>query len=307
MVSENQMKYQFAFATKCDMCGDDVRNHKILGQRLNQSQGFKPKNKIGITTTIVKCSNCKLIYSNPQPIPNSIEDHYGVPADSYWKPHYFHIDEETVSKEIKEIKQLMPIQKGMKALDIGAGIGKTMTVLQMEGFDVYGMEPSEHFRNKAIEKMKINPERLKLSMVEDAEYENNFFDYITFGAVLEHLYSPGGVLEKAMKWLKPNGLVHLEVPSSRYLVAKIINFYYKLIGTSFVTNLSPMHNPYHLFEFDLKSFEEHAKKHNYEIAYRKYYVCSIPFFPGFLKPVLNWIMEKTNSGLQITVYLRKKG
>jgi predicted SAM-dependent methyltransferase len=121
-------------------------------------------------------------------------------------------------------------------------------------------------------------------MVEDAEYENNFFDYITFGAVLEHLYSPGGALEKAMKWLKPNGLVHLEVPSSRYLVAKIINFYYKLIGTSFVTNLSPMHNPYHLFEFDLKSFEEHAKKHNYEIAYRKYYVCSIPFFPGFLKP-----------------------
>ena len=31
-------------------------------------------------------------------------------------------------------------------------------------------------------------------------------------------------------------------------------------GTNYVTNISPMHSPFHLYEFGLKSFEELGKK-----------------------------------------------
>jgi 2-polyprenyl-3-methyl-5-hydroxy-6-metoxy-1,4-benzoquinol methylase len=38
------------------------------------------------------------------------------------------------------------------------------------------------------------------------------FDFITFGAVLEHLYDPSMSIHKAMSWLKPSGIMHIEVP-----------------------------------------------------------------------------------------------
>jgi 2-polyprenyl-3-methyl-5-hydroxy-6-metoxy-1,4-benzoquinol methylase len=113
----------------------------------------------------------------------------------------------------------------MKALDVGAGIGKCLISLQNAGFDAYGFEPSTPFFERAIRVMGIKPEQLKKGMLEEMNYEPDTFDFITFGAVLEHLYDPDKAIAKAMNWLKPNGLIHIEVPSSKHLVAKIFNLY----------------------------------------------------------------------------------
>ena len=66
------------------MCGQRTEGHKILGKRLNKSQGKNPRNKIGITITVSKCNQCGLIYSNPQPIPFDLQDHYGIALQNYW-------------------------------------------------------------------------------------------------------------------------------------------------------------------------------------------------------------------------------
>ena len=110
-------------------------------------------------------------------------------------------------------------------------------------------------------------------MMEEIEYEEDTFDFISFGAVLEHLYDPSCSIQKALNWLKPGGLIHIEVPSSDWLTNRIINAFYKLCLNDYVGNISPMHEPYHLYEFGLKSFEENSRRHNYEIAYHEYYVC----------------------------------
>lgn len=299
-------RYYFKEVTNCGMCGDKSSNHKILGQRLNCSQGLNPKNKAGISVTIQKCSNCGLIYSNPQPIPFDIQDHYGVSPEIYWKPEYFQWSESYFFKQIKEAKKLLNFKDGMKALDIGAGMGKAMRSLENAGFNTYGLEPSIPFYEKAISIMGIKKDKLRLGSVETIDYEDNYFDFITFGAVFEHLYEPSVVLEKALKWLKPKGIVHIEVPSSKWLMPKFMNFYYKLIGTNYVTNLSPMHSPFHLYEFDLKSFQKLTFKR--EIVIEKYYydVCSIYYVPKIFHPMLKYYMNKTNTGMQLTVYLRKK-
>ena len=122
------------------------------------------------------------------------------------------------------------------------------------GFDTYGLEPSETFREMAISKMKIDDEKLKLGGVEDLDYPKESFDFITFGAVLEHLYHPAENLKKATEWLKPGGIIHAEIPSSNWLISKLLNLYYSLKGTNYVSNLSPMHVPFHLYEFSEKSF-----------------------------------------------------
>jgi 2-polyprenyl-3-methyl-5-hydroxy-6-metoxy-1,4-benzoquinol methylase len=299
------LNYYFYEITHCNMCGADTRNHKILGQRLNRSQGFRPKKKTGISTTVLQCATCGLIYSNPQPVPYDIQDHYGIPPESYWKEGYFTLDPSYFMGAISKAKKLLSFQPGMKALDIGAGIGKGLIALENAGFDAYGLEPSTSFYERAIHVTGIKPENLKKNMLEETEYEPDTFDFITFGAVLEHLYDPDKAIAKTMNWLKSNGVIHIEVPSSKYLIGQIFNLYFRLRGTNYVTNISPMHSPFHMYEFGLKSFQENQKKNHYTIVHFQYYVCDIIGIPKIFHPLLKWYMKITNRGMQLEVWLKK--
>ncbi len=305
MVEENKKRYFFEEVVACEMCGDDSFKHKIKGFRLNKSIGLSPKKRDGIAVAVKKCSNCALLYSSPQPIPFDIQDHYGIPPESYWRGEYFKWDREYFKNEISKAKKLLDFKDGMKALDIGAGLGKGMLSLSHAGFDAYGFEPSKPFFERALSEMKIDSQRLKLGMIEDMEYENSQFDFITFSAVFEHLYHPAQSLEKALRWLKPGGVIHIEVPSSKHLIAKFFNFYYRLRGTNFVTNLSPMHEPFHMYEFGFKSFTELGKKLQFQLVDHTYHVCEIP---SMLRPfhfLLRSYMKRTNSGMQLEVWLKK--
>lgn len=296
------MEYVFTESKTCNMCG--CPESKFLGQRMNRSQGLRPRRKTGITVSIVKCKKCGLIYSNPQPTPLDIQSHYGIPPEEYWQESYFIDDPMYGLSEINTAKGLMDFEKGMKALDIGAGIGKCMNALTLAGFEAYGIEPSEQFRTKAISRMGIMPERLVNSTLEDADYPNNEFDFITFGAVLEHLCDPSESIIKTIQWLKPSGVLHIEIPSSDYLINKMFNWYYKLTGSNFVANISPMHEPYHLFEFTLKSFKKHAAQNDYKVAEHQYHACTVPLLPNFTHRPLQWYMDKTNTGMELSLWLK---
>jgi len=286
------------------MCGSQSHLHTILGKRLNHSQGKNPHKKRGITTSIIKCTNCGLIYSDPQPIPFDIQDHYGVPPEEYWVDEYFVFNENYFKTEIETLKPLLDFKAGMKSLDIGAGIGKAMIALSNAGFDAYGFEPSNPFYERAISRMQISTDKLRLGMLEDMDYPENYFDFISFGAVLEHLYDPSESLKKALRWVKPNGIIHAEIPSSDWLIGKIINLFYSLRGMDYVGNLSPMHEPFHLHEFGLKSFKEHALANNYDIVHYQYYVCQT-YMPKILDYILKPYMKRTNTGMQLCVWLKK--
>lgn len=273
--------------------------------RLNQSQGFRPKSKKGIAVSVVKCRNCSLVYADPLPIPENIDDHYGLPPEEYWNDTDFSWNENYFSTEIKTLQQLMFIRPGMKALDIGAGLGRTMISLEKAGFEAYGFEPSLPFYQRAIDKMKIDPSRLEHGSIENRHYDAGSFDLISFGAVLEHLYDPAKSIELALTWLKPGGIIHIEVPSSHHFPTRLINFFYRLTGTNYVSNLSPMHVPFHLYEFSLRSFEKLSERLSYSIVYAKIEVCEILNFPRFTHNFLKKWMSWTNSGLQLVVYLKK--
>jgi ubiquinone/menaquinone biosynthesis C-methylase UbiE len=303
VMANKEIKYQFKYSDQCNMCGAPA--HKIIGKRLNQSQGKSPKNKVGITTTICKCTKCGLIYSNPLPIPADLQDHYGMPPENYWKPEYFVVNEIDFKGVIDKTKEWICYKPGMKSLDVGAGIGKSIIAFTNAGFDAYGFEASKPFYERAISKMGVNPEKIQLGMVETVNYPENYFDVITMKAVLEHFYDPSDSIQKALKWLKPNGVIKIDVPSSNWLISKLMNFYYKLRRTDYVSNLSPMHEPYHLYEFGLKSFQEHGKLNGYEVIDYNYNVCET-FMPKFADRILKPYMRRTNTGMDLNVWIRKK-
>lgn len=272
--------------------------------RLNHSQGLRPRRAAGIAVSVKKCATCELVFADPQPIPNSLDAHYGAPED-YWTAGQFEDDVDYFAAEIATAKRLLDFRPGMRALDVGAGLGKAMRRLSAAGFDTYGLEPSAAFRQAALAHGGVTEDRLALAAVEDAAYPSEYFDFVTFGAVLEHLQSPSRALERAVEWLKPGGVIQAEVPSSRWLISRLVNAYYRLSGTLLVTNISPMHVPFHLFEFSPRSFQLHGRRAGYQIAEQRFMVCSIPHAPGFLHPPLRWWMGRSGTGMQLEVYLRK--
>ena len=298
------MKYYFLSIEKCNLCDAPKEQFKTLGKRLNSSQGKRPRRKVGICTTIQKCSNCDLIFANPMPIPFDIQDHYGKTPESYWTNDYFKIDENYFKGVLDWVNTIQPFEKGMKALDIGAGIGKGMVAMEKAGYEVFGIEPSISFYERALDRMGIDQGKIQNVAIEDAKFDENYFDFISFGAVLEHLYDPGESIQKAMQWLKPGGLIQIEVPSAHWLTNKIINRYYRMIGTDYVANLSPMHEPYHLYEFGLKSFEFHAKANGYAIADSHYIVCDT-FLPSWMDFIVKPYMKARNKGMQLSILLQK--
>lgn len=297
--------YKFHPSHACNMCGAGPEHLHVLGMRLNKSQGLRPRSLTGIAVGVRQCGVCGLIFADPQPEPERFEDHYGD-SEEYWHEDYFREDPDYFAAEIADAKSLIGGKERPRALDIGAGIGKAMRSLAEAGFDTVGIEPSEAFRQLAL-KRGIDADRLKLAGVESASFEPDSFDFITFGAVLEHLASPSDALRRVLGWLRPAGIIQAEVPSSKWLLSRLTNLYFRARGTNYVTNISPMHSPYHLFEFDLRSFELHGRRFGYEIALHRYSVCDIMHFPTFMHPLLRWYMARTNTGMQLTVYLRKLG
>ena len=290
------MQYKFIDVPACNMCGGGGR---VWGRRLNTSQGLRPKGKIGISTTVMKCRRCGLIYSNPQPVPENVADHYGVPPETYWHDDYFQISEDHFRTEKMRIRQFAPDARTF--LDVGAGIGKTMKAV---GLDAYGVEPSQPFYEHAIKKMGISPRRLTLRTFEETNFPQ-MFDVVSFGVVLEHLYDPSAAIKKAMKWLNPGGLIHIEVPNADYLLSRVFNFYFWLSRTDYVVNISPMHVPFHLYEFTEEAFVLNGQRSGYEVVHTDRYPGVVSIAPKLSK-LLSPIMTVTKTGLGLTVYLRKR-
>lgn len=297
--------YTFESHERCPMCSEPTESSKKLGQRLNRRQGVSPRRVSGISISVHACRGCNLHFPVPVPYPKSLSQHYGDEPTEYWKSHQIEVDENDFKEATEKAKRLIDFEPGMKALDIGSGTGKCMAALKRNGFEVFGVEPMSGARSLSIQRFGFSPEAIRGAPIEQVEFPDSMFNFITFGAVLEHLYEPGLVLERALAWLKPKGVIHVEVPNSRYLIQRMINSYYRLVGTNFVTNLSPMHNPFHIYEFSVESFRKHGSRVGYEIAEHQIHVCEIQDLPRFSHKFLRSLMSRTDTGAQLEVWLRK--
>lgn len=303
-------RYLFEAVEACEMCSSPDAGNLILGQRLNGRQGLRTHRLQGLTTTIKRCRHCGLIYPNPLPIPAAISDHYQLAPEEYWHQNYFSDSDSYFSEQLQVASRLLgPSSPGRpwQALDLGCGVGKALQALMRAGFEVTGLEPSLTFWERCLERTGLSADRLLNRPVEDAEFDASTFDFVTFGAVFEHLYHPRACLERVLPWLRPGGVIHLEVPSSNWLIEHVYHRVLKLKGSEFTSFLSPMHPPFHLYSFARKSFADNQRRMGFCIVESRYDVCDVYYTPRLLRGLLEFIMRRTNTGMQLTLYLRKEG
>ncbi len=296
----------FVRAESCNMCGASTLDAGILGRRLSSHQGIRPTRKPGVTVSVQRCRVCGLVFANPMPMPATLAQHYELPPEEYWTRE--HLEQSAASAEYQAREFMNRWSGGSRrptVLDVGAGTGRMMLAFQESGFDTWGIEPSEHFRAHALER-RIPAERLLAAPIESAELPTNGFDFISLSAVMEHLPDPAGALSRALGWLAPGGLIRVEVPSSDWLVGRLLNLAYKLQGLDFVTNTSPMHPPFHLYEFTRQCFAAHGERSGYRVADSRVFTGDT-FLPHALQRAARRLMSATGTGMVIELWLTAEG
>jgi len=133
------------------------------------------------------------------------------------------------------------IQPGIKCLDVGAGGGEWVYLMQQLGCDSVGVEPNEGYGSFARDEYGVE---VFLGMHQDAVFERGTFDLVTLYQVLEHLAEPVEDLRSISSYLKPGGLFMIEVPD---ILFPGMRFDHK------------WHDG-HLYGFDLKTLEATANR-----------------------------------------------
>ena len=208
-------------------------------------------------------------------------------------------------KEIEIINKYIKKQN-IKFLDIGCGNGFLINKLYKKNYDVYGLEPVKKFYDLCLNNFPHLKTKIKNQSIENCNFKNLQFDVISFNSVLEHIIDPSLQINNILNYLTNDGILHIEVPNSNWLISKLINVFKFITFQDNITNLSPMHPPYHYYEFSLETFKIHGENHGYEVVDYYFRVSDIDFnIPIFIKKILKFIMKKTNTGKQLVVFIKK--
>lgn len=152
---------------------------------------------------IVKCPKCELEFIYNQP---SFEEIKNIYSSDYYKAWGMESGENTEVASMKKstfadmLKKILPYKKCGNILDIGTASGFLLEEAKKLGFEPYGVELSEY--SSSIAKKKFGDERIYNGILENAPFEENFFDLITMCDFLEHSQNPINILNISHKLLK---------------------------------------------------------------------------------------------------------
>jgi 2-polyprenyl-3-methyl-5-hydroxy-6-metoxy-1,4-benzoquinol methylase len=311
--------------TKCEICrSKEIKPlFKQKDKNLNISQEFY----------LSKCSNCKVIFLNPQPSYKELEKYYS--SDKYYSLKQIQSKEESNkvklnfylynryfnSKNNNFIAKILfsplkfmirgtKIEKNKNILDIGSGSGQFLYEMKESGMNVWGVEPGD-FDNKGNKKYNLN---IKNSDLIKAKYQKEFFDVITMNHVLEHLNNPEENIKEVHRILKNKGNFIIGIPNSNSLAYKI-----------FKKNWHQLDIPRHLFNYSNKNVRILLEKNGFKIYKIRYnsrpnqFVVSLYFLLGIKKRAgilnrilelfflpLTWIVNSLKIGDQIEIWCIKE-
>lgn len=126
---------------------------------------------------------------------------------------------------LRLVQQHCSIENAM-TLDIGAGLGQFVRLMQQQGATSQGIEPSALRRAYALESSGL---KLNHRLADDEYWQTGYpraFDLITLWDVIEHVDDPRATLAAAANLLKPGGIICLDTPDREvfsYRLSQVVN------------------------------------------------------------------------------------
>lgn len=179
---------------KCPVCGSSNGFTEFCGA------SFLPGDK----KDIIECKNCGVSILWPRPSMEDFTEFYGSEyynfdrASEQGKGYYY-------ADILKKIKI-----KG-RYLEIGSALGWFLHGIKCNSeWEIHGLETGKTAAVFSREKLGLN---IKETRLIGAEYPENYFDFIRFNNVLEHLPDPAEAFAEAARILAPEGTLYIAVPN----------------------------------------------------------------------------------------------
>lgn len=180
----------------------------------------------GDVFTVVQCDGCGLLYVNPRPSLEEIDMIYPVHYSAY---HFGEIKNSVIRKartfmqmgKARKVLKCIPcLHPDSRIVDVGCGSPVLLRLLRDASpvrLKLYGND----FKREVCDQIRAEGFEAIPGNFEEMEWENDYFDVIVMNQVIEHLFDIPGVLQKAIRLLKPGGSLLIETPSADGLDACI--------------------------------------------------------------------------------------
>jgi len=211
---------------------------------------------------LVRCQGCGLVYLNPQPSDEEKAPYY---SDGYFKVYDQRLDERWARLSAIMKKLGFPERKAdgiaapltglavtVRVMDVGCGSGDFLAFLKSKGWQVWGTEVNPGAVAMAKEKYGLTIFEGKL---EEAAFEDEFFDVVTLYGVFDHIGQPIETLTEIERILKPGGLLVIFVHNLDCLEARL-----------FKSNWSCLHVPCHVFFYSPSTLRRLLEMSRFEVV-----------------------------------------
>ena len=189
-----------------------------------------------IPRKVVQCINCSLVsLENPT---DDLIDYSGTEYRSQHGPilgkkisekEMFDIQMQFQQERFEHVKNLL--NSTSKVLEIGCSTGHFLFTIKDHVSETVGIELDQSHARFARENCNLN---VYEQPINETTIEKNYFDVIFMFQVLEHIPNPIEFLSSCKDYLKPGGIIYIEVPNineallSIYEIPTYQKFYYRL-------------------------------------------------------------------------------
>ncbi len=212
--------------------------------------------------TVCQCTRCRLVFVNPQP-QRALGEDAGHFADEDW----FDVAERTARESAPiwddGLQRLAERADGPgRLLDVGCGHGFFLQRARERGWAVEGIDVSAEALTYA--RGSLGLEALQQCDFLQAAYPDGHFDAVTLWNSLEHVPSPSATLDKALRVLRPGGVLMVRVPNMDF--SRLIwplRWLIRRMGLDLSYLASPP--PHHLYGFDPRTLGRLFEAQGFEI------------------------------------------
>lgn len=180
----------------------------------SDAEEIRSKDRHGNPLRSVICRHCGLVWTDPRLSPEEVRQFYGQLYRSEYKgayeprPRHQYRNAKVAIERVERLKGF--VQRGSRVFDVGAGSGEVVYVLRAIGCEASGVEPNEAYARYAADVLKVPVTR---GFFQEAPVAPESVDAVTMFHTVEHLENPLEAMRAAHKWLRPGGLLVVEVPN----------------------------------------------------------------------------------------------
>lgn len=210
---------------------------------------------------VFKCPTCGLGFLDPRPSENEIAELY---RRDYFSERYDEgIDpgseqyRKRLSGEQHRTQFIKAVKPSGHLLDIGCGYGYFLDACRRQGYQVQGLDVSEWAAQYATEKLGLS---IAVGKVGEVALPSESFDVVTMWHSLEHTQDPRAVLKTVKSWLKPDGILVVDVPNYKGTDAQKMGHQWEDWSL-----------PYHLWHFTPGSLQRLLEQYGFKIIKSKTY------------------------------------